>query len=465
MKILLVIPPNSQEERYGKFSSIGTLYPPLGLAYIAAVLEKNNFEVRVVDSEAMNYSYSDVEQIIKRFNPDVVGMSVYFNTINRCYKVAERIKKINPHIKIVLGGAQVTLDPNLVKDKNIDFGIYGEGEISFRNLIKAIENHLTVSKVNGLIWKKANKIIINKPQRLVENLDELPMPARHLFPMSKYHSSANLRGKRTLNIMTSRGCPYKCTYCAGSLIFGGTYRYHSTDRVIEELKELKEKYGADDIQFYDETFTANKKRVIDLCNKIIKNKLNIEWSCFTRVNLVDPELLKKMKQAGCYQIFYGLESGVQRLLNLIKKGITLEQSRRAMKWTHEAGIETWVSFMMGLPTETKQESEQTIKFALEVDPNFVQFPITTPYPGTEMYDLAKKNGKFLTDNWDDYTAWDVVFVSNGRTPEEIRETVSKAYRAFYLRPSYMIRRIKSVFKLPLTKIISLFKSAIFAFLN
>jgi len=463
MNVLLIVPPNSQKERYGKFSSIGTLYPPLGLAYIAAVLEKNNFEVKVIDSEAMKYCYSDVEQIVKKFNPDIVGMSVYFNTLNRCYKVAELIKKINRDTKIVLGGAQVTLDPNSVKNKNIDFGIYGEGEISFSNLLNTIKNKSSLSKVNGLIWKKNNKIVINKPQKLVENLDDLPMPARHLFPMTKYHSSANLRGETTLNIITSRGCPYRCTYCAGNLIFGGTYRYHSTDRVIEELKELKEKYHADDIQFYDETFTANKKRVVDLCDKMIKNKLNIEWSCFTRVNLVDPELLKKMKEAGCYQIFYGLESGVQRLLNLIKKGITLEQSRKAMKWTHEAGMETWVSFMIDLPTETKEESEETIKFALEVDPNFVQFPITTPYPGTEMHELAKKTGRFLTDNWDEYTAWDVVFVSNGRTPEEIRETVKKAYRKFYLRPSYIIRRMKSVSKLPLLKIIGLTKSAFLAF--
>ncbi len=459
MKLLLIIPPNSQEERYGALSNIGTLYPPLGLAYLAAVAEKEA-EVKVVDSEAMNYSYKDLANIVIDFKPDMVGMPVFFTTMNRCYKVAGIIKSIDKNIKIVLGGAQVTLDHNLVKDKNIDFGIYGEGEISFRNLLIALRDKKPTSKLKGLIWKKGNKIIINKPQELVKNIDDLPIPARHLFPMNNYHSSANLRGKRTLNIMTSRGCPYKCAYCAGSLIFGGTYRYHSNGRVIAELKELKEKYGADDIQFYDETFTANRKRVIDLCNKMIEENLNIEWSCFTRVNLVDRELLEKMKQAGCYQIFYGLESGVQRLLNLIRKGITLEQSRQAMKLTHEVGIETWVSFMMGLPTETKEESEQTIKFALEVDPHFVQFPITTPYPGTDMYNIAKNTGRFLTDNWDDFTAWDVVYVSNKRTPEELRETVKKAYKKFYLRPSYILRRSKSILKLPTSKMFSLIKSGV-----
>ncbi len=470
MKVLLIVPPNSQEERYGRFSEIGTLYPPLGLAYIAAVAEREA-EVRVIESEAMNYSYEDIIQLTKEFNPDLVGMQCYCTTINRCYKVAELIKNINPKIRIVLGGAQVTLEKeSTINHKNIDFGIYGEGEFVFLDLIKALKSEKLKSnkkpdfkKIQGLIWKNKGKIIINPKQDLIKNLDELPLPARHLFPMHKYHSSANLRGKHTLNLMTSRGCPFNCAYCAGSLIFGKTHRYHGTDRVIEELLELKNKYRADSIQFFDETFTANRQRVIELCDKMIEKKLNIEWSCFTRVNLVDKELLKKMKQAGCYLIFYGYESGNQRLLNLIRKGITLEQARNATKLTHEAGIESWGSFMLGLPTETKQESEQTINFALEIDPTFVQFPITTPFPGTDLYDICLKNGKVLTDNLDEYTAWGVVYVSKGRTAEEISSTVKKAYRKFYLRPSYMVRRFKSVMKLPLDKILNLLLSAAYTF--
>jgi anaerobic magnesium-protoporphyrin IX monomethyl ester cyclase len=467
MKVLLINPPNSQQERYGKLSDVGTLYPPLGLAYIAAVAEKHA-EVKVIDCEAMGYSYGDIGRIAQEFNYDLVGMPTYCTTINRCYRVAEIIKKLNAHAKIVLGGAQVTLEPKkTVDNKNIDFGVYGEGEISFEKLLIALKtNQNKFSQINGLIWKNRGKIKINPPQKNIKDLDELPFPARHLFPMGKYHSSANLRGKRTLNIITSRGCPYMCAYCAGSLIFGKTHRYHGTEKVIEELKELKEKYGADDIQFFDETFTANRKRVIDLCNKMIEHKLNIEWSCFTRVNLVDKEVLTKMKRAGCYLIFYGLESGSQRLLNLIRKGNTLDQARRAIKMTHQAGIETWASFMLGLPSETKEESLETIKFAIEVDPTFVQFPIATPYPGTEMFNLANKYGKILTDNLDDYTAWDnVVFISNGRTVGDIRNIVRDAYRRFYLRPGYMVRRTRSVLKLPPSKIISLVKGAFFTFLK
>ena len=464
MKLLLLTPPSTLEERYGKLSGIGTLYPPLGLAYLAAYAEKEGHKVKIIDSEAEGYSYKDIDKIALEFNPDLVGMQTYCTNLAKSYKVAENLKKILK-TKIVLGGAQATLMPEkTIANKNIDFVIYGEGEKTLNELLTALDKE-NFSKVRGLVYKNKNKIIKNEPQHLIKNLDEIPMPARHLFPMEKYHSSANLRGKRTLNIMTSRGCPYQCAYCAGSLIFGKSHRFHSTNRVIEEIKLLKEQYTCDSIQFFDETFTVNRQRVIELCDKMIKENLNIEWSCFTRVNLVDKKLLKKMKQAGCYLIFYGLESGVQRLLDLIRKNITLKQSENAIKMTHKAGIETWASFMLGLPSETKEESEQTINFAIKVDPTFVQFPITTPFPGTELYNLALKYGK-LQDNFENFTSWDeVVFVTNGRTATEIKKTASAAYRQFYLRPKYMLRRIKSIAKLPLNKSLALFKAAILTFIK
>ena len=389
-------------------------------------------------------------------------MQTYCTNINRVYKVAENLKKFLD-TKIVLGGAQATLDPvKTISNENIDFVICGEGETGLAWLLKSFEKE-NLPGIPGLVYKDEGEIKINKKGDLIKNLDEIPIPARHLVPMEKYHSSANLRGKRTLNIVTSRGCPYRCAYCAGPLIFGKTHRFHSVKRVIEEIKLLKERYKADSIQFFDETFTINRKRVIELCDEIIREKLGLEWSCFTRANLVDRELLRKMKQAGCYLIFYGLESGVRRLLDLIQKDITLEQSEEAVRMTHEAGIETWASFMLGLPSETKEDTEQTIDFAIKVNPTFVQFPITTPFPGTRLYDLALKYGKLKTD-WENFTTWDkVVFISNGRTEKEIEKAVKKAYRRFYLRPASMLKRIKSVSKLPLKKSFALVKTAALTF--
>jgi len=440
-------------------AGIGTLYPPLGLGYVAAYAERKGHTVKVIDSEAEEYSYDDVKKIAIKFKPDLVGMQVYCTNVSKANKLAEILKK-ELETKIVLGGAQATLEPErLISNKHIDFVIYGEGEQTITELLDSLSSK-SYSKILGLVYKEKGKVKTNKPRPLEKELDNIPIPARHLFPMSKYHSSANLRGKRTLNIMTSRGCPYRCAYCAGSLIFGKTHRFNSTDRVIKELRILKEKYNVDSIQFYDETFTVNRKRVIELCEKIIKEKLNIEWSCFTRVNLVDKELLSIMKKAGCYLIFYGLESGVQRILDIIQKDTTLEQARKAMKLTNEAGIETWVSFMMGLPTETKEDAEQTIKFAIEVEPTFVQFPIATPFPGTKLYDIALESGK-LKQDWDNFQNWDqVTFISKGRKEKEIKDEVKKAYRDFYFRPSYIIKRAKSLLKLPLNKSTMLVKAGI-----
>ncbi|MDO8623507.1 MAG: radical SAM protein [archaeon] len=459
MKVLLIIPPVTLKERYGKFSDIGTLYPPLGLAYLAAYAEKEGHEVKIIDSEAEGYGYEEIIKIASEFKPQVVGMQTYCTNMNRVYKVAENLKNIMD-IKVVLGGAQATLEPErLISNKYVDVVVYGEGEKTFANLLNALDKKNSLNKIEGIVYKQKGKVIKNKPQSLIKNLDEIPLPARHLLPMEKYHSAANLRGKRTLNIMTSRGCPYRCAYCAGSLIFGKTFRFSSTDRVIEEMKLLRDKYHADDVQFFDETFTVNRERVIELCDKMIKENINIEWSCYTRVNLVDGELLRKMKQAGCYLIFYGVESGVQRLLNLIQKDITLEQAENAIKMTHEEGIETWASLILGLPSETKEESIQTIKFAIKLNPTFVQFPIATPFPGTKLYNLALENGT-IKDDWDNFMSWDqIVFVSNGRTEEELKETVKSAYKKFYLRPGYIFKRMISLSHLPPSKFIAVTKSA------
>lgn len=402
----------------------------------------------------MDYSYEDIKKIINEFNPNIIGMQTYCTNISRCYKIADIAKSFNKGIKIVLGGAHATLFPEeSAKNQNVDFVIYGEGERTFIELLDMIHKKKTVKEVKGLVWKEKNHVIKNDPRDLIRDTNELPFPARHLFHMDKYHSSANLRGRKTLNIMASRGCPYRCAYCSGHKTFGKTYRFNSPERVIEEINLLTDKYCADSIQFYDETFTVNRTRVFELCDKLIKNnkkrKKKMEWSCFTRVNLVDEELLKKMKEAGCYLIFYGFESGVQRLLNLIKKDITLEQQKRAVELTHKAGIEVWGSFMLALPTETVQDSWRTINWAIDLGIDYVQFPITTPFPGTELYNLCKENGTILTEDWTNYLTWDeVVYAPEGRSAEEIKKTVKQAYRNFYLRPKFIFRKAWNLRKLP-----------------
>jgi radical SAM superfamily enzyme YgiQ (UPF0313 family) len=344
----------------------------------------------------------------------------------------------------------------------------GEGEQTISLLLKKLEKFSQNPKrfeefndIPGIVWKQKKKIIVNKRQELIKDLDTIPFPARHLFPMSSYHSSAQLRGKKTLNIMTSRGCPYRCAYCSGHINFGKSFRYFSKEHVIQEISSMIRDFGIDGIQFYDETFTVNRDRVFELCDLLIKNNISLPWTCFTRVNLVDKDLLLKMKEAGCYQIFFGIESGNQRLLDLIKKDITLEQARKAVQLCKKAGIESFCSFMLNLPSESIEESMNTINFAIELDPDYAQFPITTPFPGTELYNIAKEKGQFVTEDWSKFMSWSqVVFVSEGRTVGEIKNTVRKAYQKFYMRPSYILKSVRKLRKLPLNKSLSLFKAGI-----
>lgn len=458
MRILFVTPPFSEEERYGKLSAVGTLYPPLGLAYLAGVAQREGHTVSIVESEALGCSYDYIYQRLEDFKPDILGMPTFLNTIQRCYVVLDEAKKRLPRVKTVLGGVHVTLNPEeAISRDSVDYVVRGEGEKVFSELILSLEGKISLSEIPGLAWKNIEgEIIYNSQQKLIEDLDVLPLPARHLFPMERYHASSQLRGRKTLHMMTSRGCPFRCTYCTSHLTFGKTFRYHRPKRVIEEMLELRDKYGADTVQFYDETFTLNRQRVIDLCGEIIKNKVNLEWACFTRVNIVDKELLLKMRQAGCYQIFYGVEAATQRLLDVIKKDITIEQIQNAFRWTKQAGIESLASFMVGLPTETVEDAYKTISLAIDIDADYAQWQKTTPFPGTELYEICKKHGKILTEDWTKFTAWnEIVYVADGRTKEDILKVEKDAFRRFYLRPRYILKRLPMFFKLTPKKVFNL----------
>ena len=467
LKIYLVMPPISLEKRYGKLKDMGTLYPSLGMAAVAAICEAKGHTVKVTDGEAMFFNFDDIKREIKEFKPDLVGMPTFATNIDTCHQIAKIVKEINPKAKVILGGAHISIfAEHALSPKEVDFGFQGETEIVFDEFLDALDNNHNFTEIKGLVYKdKDGKVHINKKPKLYPDLNQFPKPARHLFPMDKYHSSANLRGKRTLNMITSRGCPYRCTYCSSPMIFGQSFRYLSTENVINEMIELRDVYGADSIQFYDETFTVNRQRVIDLCDEIIKQKINMQWACFTRVNIVDKELLQKMKDAGCYLIFFGIESGVQRLIDLVKKDITLDQARNAVKLCKETGIQAWCSFIIGLPSETKEESLQTINFALELDPEYVQFPIFMPWPGTSIYETAKEYGIIMNEDLSDYTAWDkaVYKPTPDRDPEEVRKTVKNAYRKFYLRPKYVTRKAADlVLNMPLKKIWKLTKAGYYS---
>jgi len=464
-KILLIIPPNSLEERYGKLKFVGTMYPSMGLAAIAAIAERAGYPVKIIDCEALNYSYEDLEKEIKLLRPDVIGIQTFCNTINRALEIGKIVKeKINPEIKIILGGVQATLFPEeYIKNKHVDFIVIGEGEIVFENLLNALENKQTdFSNILGLVWKKNNEPIINPQEKLIENLDILPFPARHFFDLTKYFPSAQLRGKKTFHIITSRGCPFNCGFCSCHKTFGRSYRFMSADRVISEIKYLIKNYNIDGLHFYDDTLTVNKTRIIELCNKMIKEKINLPWACFTRVDCVDEEILEKMAEAGCYQIFYGVEAGNQRMLNVMNKGITIEQIKRAFEWTKKYKIEALASFIIGAPTETLDDTKQSLEFAKEIKADFAHWEIYTPHPGTNLYKIAVENGTLLTTDLNKYSPWsdEPVYVTNGRTIKELKKTKEWVYRQFYMRPLFILKRLRNLLRLPPIRIFKLIRSGL-----
>jgi len=474
MKVVLIQPCLSLKERYGKaLGKVGPSCEPLGLAYLAAAIRNNDYEVEIIDASALNYTNKQLIEHLKKSKPDLVGISILTPMYLRAKETIHNIKKSIKNIKIVVGGPHVTVFPKLTLEENpeIDFAIYGEAEHTIVEVLDALEKKSSLKKIKGLVLRDKDKVIINPAREIIKDIDTLSFPARDLLPMKIYRPAPTYFNKLpSYLILTSRGCPYNCSYC--SKVMGNVYRAHSVKRVIEEMELLIDIYNAKEIIFRDDTFTVNRQRVEDLCDEIIKRKIHekIKWTCMSRVNLVDLELLQKMKKAGCWSMHFGIESGSQRLLDLIQKGIKLEQSRNAIKWARKAGIETKAFFMIGLPTETKEESLATIKFSKELDPDWVQFTITTPYPGTKLYNITKKDGTLKSFKWEDYQTWagwsnkDLVYVPEGRNADELKELQRYAMRSFYFRPKFILRQIKNInhknIKLYLNGFYALLKSGI-----
>ena len=447
MNILLIFPSMTLEERYGrKVKDVSGVLPPLGLAYLAAVLEKRGHKVKIIDGPAMSLTLEELAWETEKANPDIVGISAITPIVHRAYQAATEIKRTLPKTPIVLGGPHPSLFPKetLLENPSVDMVCVGEGEYTMLELVEALENGSDLDRIQGIAFRDGKKIIQNPVRGFIENLDVLPFPARHLLPMDKYRPLPNqYRRLPVVHLMASRGCPFTCTYCSKA-IFGRNTRIRSPNNVIAEIKHVRDKYKAREIHFKDDTFTLQNTWVKKLCHLFNEEVPDLLWACFTRVDMVNKELLKTMHEAGCHRIGYGIESSNQELLDTIKKGITLDQIRNAVRWTKEAGIELGLSFMLALPGETPEKAHDTIKFAKELDPDYAQFCITTPYPGTELYNQAKKYGTLIHD-FPSYTIWNPVFIPHGyKDEDEILEMQRKAFKSFYYRPSYILKRILKI---------------------
>ncbi|MGD8228153.1 MAG: cobalamin-dependent protein [Desulfobacteraceae bacterium] len=454
MKILLVNPPYSTEERYGKdLGKFGPLNEPLGLAYIAATLEKHGHGVSICDAPALGVTAKGICELIGEGAYDLVGVTMLTPMYARSVEVVKSVREAFSQIKIVVGGPHPTILPSetLTENKEIDFAVIGEGELTLLNLVETLESGKDPGEMPGIAYRKEGRVIISQPAEMVANLDDLPMPARHLLPMHAYQmTKSRSQSGHAFTVSVARGCPFNCAFCCR--IFGRKARHHSVERITSEISILLDKYGAREINLEADTLTLNKRFIESLCDGIIQSGLNrkITWTCESRVDTVNEDILRKMKEAGCWQISYGVETGSQRLLQVIHKDITLEQIEKTFAITKKMGITIRAFYMLGIPTETREESLKTISFAKKLDARWSQFTLFTPFPGTELYDLAVREEGMKSRNWADYkthggwTEGTLAYVPKGRTVEEMKKLQKRAYAAVYLRPRVILRFLRDI---------------------
>lgn len=444
MKILFVFPPMLPEERYGKLAGAGSYLPPLGLLYLATVL-KDKYEVKIIDGGSLDITVEDVVKEIEQWKPDIVGVSTLTSAFYRAIFLCKLVKKINPKITTILGGPHPSACPEeSIKDENVDIVVVGEGEKTLEELVEKIKAGEDISSVNGIYYKKDGHVMFTQPRGRIINLDtELPFPDRDLVNMDLYKPSVlHYKNVPVFSVMCGRGCPYRCTFCNCAKVFRGKVTIRTPENVISEIKFLIEKYGAKEIMLWDDTFGIFKNWTLKFCDMI--KPLKITWSVWMRVNLANKEVLKKMSESGCWHISYGVESGNQKVLDTIKKGFTIQQVKDAFKWTHEVGMEARGTFIFGLPNDTWETMMDTINIAIEINADYAQFQLLTPYPATELWDTAKEYGDFLITDLSKYTIWFPVFVPRGLTKEKLEEAHKLAYRKFYFRLKYIWQRFSKI---------------------
>ncbi|MCC6933479.1 MAG: radical SAM protein [Deltaproteobacteria bacterium] len=451
--------PLPDAEQAGSLKDIANVLPPLGIGYIAAVLEQNKFTVSIIDARATELSLSQVEEIVSSSWPDIIGVTATVLDINRALEFGTAIKKRFAHTILLLGGPHLTSLPKETLEQSCyDIGVIGEGEFTMLELAQAWTQAadqndfwLRLKSIGGLVFKHNGEIIATPGRGYIQDLDALPFPARHLYPpLSTYRPVPGSYMQLPMaHVISSRGCPYQCIYCDRS-IFGQKFRSRSPKNVVDEIEELVKLHHAKEIKFFDDTFTLDKKRVYGIIDELKARNLKIKWSCLTRVNCVDLPLLTAMKESGCWQLLYGLESGDQRMLNIMKKGSTVEQNRNAVFWAKQVGMRVRAFFVLGMPGESKESLQTTVEFAKSLPLDFVNFYSVTLYPGNELYDMAKQEGKLRHSDFAHYNPLidvhktQLAYVPDEFSEEELKRLVAKAHKQFYLRPTYIARQICTV---------------------
>lgn len=429
---------------------------PLGLAYLATALRKNNFSIRILDCVKEKFDYWRFQKFVQEVNPQAIGFQVFTMDLLSVKKSIEKIKEKNPSVITIVGGAHPSgLPEQTLKylDK-VDFGFCGEAEISLVQLMELVRqgrvNREGLRGIPGLIWRDGDNVVRNEV-KFIDDIDSLDFPSWDLIqPQTypKYVHGILFKKFPIAPIIATRGCPYACTFCSARLINGFKIRNRSVAHVIEELRLLHHQYGIREIHIFDDNFTFHKDYVMSFCEELIKVNLDLSWRCSNsiRVDTIDMEMLKMMQRSGCYSVAFGIESGSNRILQKMKKGFTKEKIINGVELVRRAGLQVNGSFILGYPDETEEEIRQTIEFAKNLDIMTPSFNAFTPLPGTEAYNELIQESRLSNMNWESFRFSNIIFVPQGLTKKKLKAYQRKATLQFYLRPKillYLLKNIKS----------------------
>lgn len=456
MKIILINPPRTNMIRTILPKGIETgrgFSPPLGLLYVAAAVKKliPDLELKVIDADALGLNADGLKPLLQKENPDIIGVTAMTFTLIDAIKTAQVAQETGA--KVVLGGSHAHIYPKeTLTSSGADAVFTGEGETSFPTYVKATLENKDVSGIPGIWINTTDGPKGSNPPDFISDLDGLPFPLREALDANLY-SSVLFSREPTTTMITSRGCPIKCTFCMRPHM-GKKFRARSPKNVIDEMLECVE-MGVRDFLIYDDTFTLVRERVEEICELIIESKLatgsrdDIAWDVRARVTDVDEKLLRLMRRAGCEKIHFGVESGDPEILEAYRKEITASDAKKAFRLARNAGMETLAYFMFGAPGETIATAERSVSLAKELKPDYVHFSLLMPFPATEIYYQGLDKGVFKTDVWREFAAnptpgFEPPVWEENLTREELIDIMNRAYRSFYFAPSYILSRLKKI---------------------
>jgi radical SAM superfamily enzyme YgiQ (UPF0313 family) len=457
LRIGLILPFWNPDEQWGKWKrGAGNNNFNLGMAYVAGVLRHHGFPVSVCDPQFFSSGLEDLREYLQKNRFDIIGIPCFTPTAYEVYEMASFCRLALPKLKIVLGGGHPTLYPGKILDEcpAADFSVYHEGEGTMLELAELLEKdpHPSTEKlgaIKGLAWRNNKVVVVNEQRPFIADLDELPRPAYEMFPLRQYRIQPTAYKRLpTYTMLVSRGCPYHCTFCSGGKMLGKKMRYRSVPKVIEDMGYLIREHGARGFMFQDTSMPANRKWMVEFCEALRREHIDVSWMCYSRADHVDAELLKLMKSAGCFGISFGVETANQKSLDLIRKGLTVDKNIDSVRLALDLGFHVTATYILGLPGEDEADVLNTIRLARRLATHIAHFFLPLPYPETELFEQCRQDGGLREDyDWRDFsmTNWTRLVYVNPRLGSQRMLTLQRqAILSYYRSPRVIWRNLLSI---------------------